>query len=237
MKDLSGIIQSINKVIEDTSYLTTMVNDHALKGQERLRETVAMMGRINKSSGEITEIIRIINEISDRINLLSLNASIEAARAGDAGRGFAVVAEEVSKLADQTNRSINEISGLIGVNGELIESGTRMVDETAHMINSVIEGVDDITARIREISGFMPEELSIIAKVEESSDLLKNKSESIQTATSEQRKAIDEVARSITSINDNAQENAAGAEEMQASAQEAAALAEKLRKEMEAFDV
>lgn len=237
MNELSEIISSINSVIQDTSSLTSIVADHAVKGQDRLKETVEMMGRINTSSGEITEIIRIINEISDRINLLSLNASIEAARAGDAGRGFAVVAEEVSKLADQTNASINEISNLIQMNGSLIENGTSMVSETAHMINNVIEGVEDINKKIQEISTFMPREASIKDDVQSSADRLKDKSESIQIATGEQRKAIDEVARSITSINDTAQENAAAAEEMLANSDESARQAEKLRKEMETFRI
>ena len=71
---------------------------------------------ITESSQQVTDIISIIDDISDKINLLSLNAAIEAARAGEAGRGFAVVADEISKLADQTAASINDIDSLIRKN-------------------------------------------------------------------------------------------------------------------------
>lgn len=237
MNDLSRIIAAIDGVIKDTSVLTSMVTEHAGKGQQSLNKTMNMMEEIRLSSEQITSIIVIINEISDRINLLSLNASIEAARAGDAGRGFAVVAQEVSKLAEQTTTSINDISNLIQKNGDLIHGGTAIVQDTVHMIKSVIEGVDDINDKIKEISGYMPEETAIKEDVNQSADRLKEKSQSIQAATTEQKSAIDDVAKSITFINNTTQESVASAEEMMANAYEAAASAENLRKIVESFKV
>jgi methyl-accepting chemotaxis protein len=102
------------------------------------------MKKIGASSGEMTGIVEIINSISDQINLLSLNAAIEAARAGDAGRGFAVVADAISKLADQTATSIKDIDGLIRANTEEIERGISNARTTIETISGIIEGVESI---------------------------------------------------------------------------------------------
>ena len=79
-----------------------------------IEETVSTIQSIGESSKQIADTLSMIKDISDQINLLALNASIEAARAGDAGRGFAVVADEISKLADQTAGSIKAIDSLKG---------------------------------------------------------------------------------------------------------------------------
>ena len=97
-------------------------------------------------------IVGIINDISDKINLLSLNAAIEAARAGDAGRGFAVVADEISKLADQTAHSIKEISDLIQENETEISRGTENVRASVEMISQIISGVNVISEFINSPS-------------------------------------------------------------------------------------
>jgi len=112
------------------------------------------MGTIAKSSGEINGIIAIIiiNDISDRINLLSLNAAIETARAGDHRRGFAVVAGEVSKLADQTAVSIKTIGSLIINNDREIKTGMQNVSQAIGTINSLIKDIDVIVSHISAIS-------------------------------------------------------------------------------------
>ena len=110
---LTGIIHDVERKTSEAARVTGSISDMARDGEAGMREMNESMEAIGESSREMTGIVAIINDISDRINLLSLNASIEAARAGDAGRGFAVVADEISKLADQTSRSVKEIDGHI----------------------------------------------------------------------------------------------------------------------------
>ena len=95
------------------------------------------------SSREMMGIVDIINDISEKINLLSLNAAIEAARAGDAGRGFAVVADEISKLADQTAISIKEIDRLIKVNNDEITAGGDNIDSAIDTISACSDLCDE----------------------------------------------------------------------------------------------
>lgn len=113
LKDLSTIIEEMNQIIQKTLGNTKTISVEAMSGEEALRSMNLSMNQIVESSKDMKNIIEIINTISEKINLLALNASIEAARAGTAGKGFAVVALEISRLADQTASSVKDIDNLI----------------------------------------------------------------------------------------------------------------------------
>ena len=125
LRELSQSISELTKESEHARELLNAVAGNISEGKNSLEAAKNIMENIGKSSEELTGIASLINDISDQINLLSLNASIESARAGDAGRGFAVVAEEISKLADKTALNVKDIDRIIKSNSLLINEGTQ----------------------------------------------------------------------------------------------------------------
>jgi methyl-accepting chemotaxis protein len=207
MGALSASITAMNSIVQDSLGVMKQISDNAKSGEQSLSVMNESMKNISGSSREITGIVQIINDISDRINLLSLNAAIEAARAGDAGRGFAVVADEISKLADQTATSIKNIDDLIRTNERDIGQGIQNIGDAVGKIDAIIDGMESIVGKINAISAQMNEQTAANSIVNENSELVKSKSEHIMNAMSEQRNAMDEISKTIAAINELSQAN------------------------------
>jgi len=229
MNELSGTIREMGGKFGETQSIVSSVADRAKAGGALLESMDDGMKKIGASSGEMTGIVEIINSISDQINLLSLNAAIEAARAGDAGRGFAVVADAISKLADQTATSIKDIDGLIRANTEEIERGISNARTTIETISGIIEGVESINRMNEEISKIMNRQQEINTAVGAEAEKVKVRAEEIKSATDEQKKAVNEIVSSIAHVNEITQSNAVGAEKMLSSAKNFADIAGSLR--------
>ncbi len=150
---MSGNTKEINKIAEETkdsiekgTIITKKLNDQTESTINITSDIVEEIKNLAEKSMLINSIINIINEISNQTNLLSLNASIEAARAGAVGRGFAVVAEEIRNLSDQIKRNTNDIKSIIGN----IQDSTKRLTNTAKEAGNVMElqetAVKDTTA-------------------------------------------------------------------------------------------
>jgi methyl-accepting chemotaxis protein len=197
----------------------------------------ASIQKIRSSSDEVSNIVKMINDISDQINLLSLNAAIEAARAGDSGRGFAVVADEISKLADQTATSIKDIDRLIKVNEGEILTGLSNVNSTVEIISDIIQGVNEISTMIRSNNALMDEQVDINNIANSEMQGIKNRSNEIKHSTEEQKIASVEIIKSISNISQTAQITATGAEEITANSEEISGVADKLKTRVDYFTV
>ncbi len=207
MENLSEIIVTMNALVEEALTMIDQISVNAKSGEQSLRVMNESMGNISKSSQEMTGIIQIINDISDKINLLSLNAAIEAARAGDAGRGFAVVADEISKLADQTASSIKSIDTLIRTNESEIAKGNQNVGAAVEKINYIISEIEKIVEKITVISQNMSQQTVANQTVNENAEKVKIRSEQITNAMNEQKLAIEEISKTVGSINELSQHN------------------------------
>ncbi len=234
---LSGIIVETGSSIDSTTVIMSNITDKVRKGEESLLSMNDTMQNIKKSSVEMGGVVSIINDISDQINLLSLNAAIESARAGEAGRGFAVVADEISKLADRTASSIRDIVNLIKVNEKETENGISGIKDTVAMLGDIIKGVANISEKFSQVSVKMKQQLDVNKTVNEKMNGVREKSDLIAQATSEQKTAAGEVVHSIGIISDIAQTTATGAEELAATSEEIAGMAESLRERADFFKV
>ncbi len=214
LSELSDNIISMNDKFNITLGLTKEISSTAKSGESSLKSMGQSINAISEGSDKMTDIIKIINSISDKINLLSLNAAIEAARAGESGRGFAVVADEISKLADQTASSLKEIENLINMTSDEIRRGASGADNTIVIINKIIRSITGISDMIDEASGLMSNQVAISELVSIDASNVKIRSEEIRYATEEQKTAFEEIAKSISSVNDITQLNAHEAEKL-----------------------
>jgi methyl-accepting chemotaxis protein len=124
----------------------------AARGGEVVGEVVQQMTEIQSSSQKIAEIIGVIDGIAFQTNILALNAAVEAARAGDQGRGFAVVAGEVRSLAQRSAHAAKEIKDLISHSVQIVESGSKLVNNAGETMTEIVAQVQKVTALIGEIT-------------------------------------------------------------------------------------
>ncbi|MEO0974053.1 MAG: methyl-accepting chemotaxis protein, partial [Pseudomonadota bacterium] len=103
-------------------------------------------------SGEIANIIGVIDEIAFQTNLLALNAAVEAARAGDQGRGFAVVASEVRGLAQRSAEAAKEIKSLINDTTNRVKEGSRLVNESGVTLDTIVESVSEVRTLVEDVA-------------------------------------------------------------------------------------
>jgi methyl-accepting chemotaxis protein len=237
IKQLSNSISDMSVIVSDTGQQADKIQDEATAGQSSLKHMNTSMMKIEQSSSEMTNIVSMINDISEQINLLSLNAAIESARAGEAGRGFAVVSEEISKLADQTAKSISEIDTLIRMNSQEILNGTRIVENSIQKLQKIMDEVETINNMMVNITNNMINQLGMSGFVNKEADRVKDLSDEIKTSTDEQKLSTNEIVRSISSINELTQKTASGAEEFAGSSEEIASMAEMLRDKVSIFKV
>ena len=128
-------------------------------------EAVLAMGEIAESSNKISQIIGVIDEIAFQTNLLTLNAGVEAARAGDADRGFAVVAQEVRALAQRSAEAAKEIKALIASSSDQVRQGVQLVGNTGDALGLIVAKVTEIDTLISEISQSAQEQATGISQV------------------------------------------------------------------------
>ncbi len=235
--ELSHNVLQMRERVHNALKVSETISSNARAGEGSLADMDASMKKISASSGEVTNIVKIINDISEQINLLSLNAAIEAARAGESGRGFAVVADEISKLADQTATSIKDIDRLIRANEGEIRNGQVNVSTTVAVISDIINGVSEIGEMMRSINEGMRQQVDINTKANDEMAAVQQRSDEIKSASEEQKIAIEEIVKSISNINHVTQATASGAEEMTANAEELAGMADRLKSRVDYFKV
>ncbi|MDR3507305.1 MAG: methyl-accepting chemotaxis protein [Caulobacteraceae bacterium] len=159
LEETAAALDQITATVKKTADGAKQANDavNAAKGVARdsgevVARAVSAMSEIENSSGQIGQIIGVIDEIAFQTNLLALNAGVEAARAGEAGRGFAVVAQEVRALAQRSAEAAKEIKTLISASSRQVGEGVELVGKTGEALNSIIGKVSEIDALVTQIA-------------------------------------------------------------------------------------
>jgi methyl-accepting chemotaxis protein len=213
-RTVSGSIENLVASIHEIAKNAQDAASTARKAVEMATATSGTMAALGRSSQEIGAVIKVITSIAEQTNLLALNATIEAARAGEAGKGFAVVASEVKELARDTAKATEEIGGRI----ESMQGDTQRAVAAIAEIGTVIERIDALQTKIA-------------AAVEEQSVTTGEISRNIAEATT----GTSEIAENIVQVAQAAQSTAEGASNTQVSSQELARMAQALQRLVEEY--
>ena len=206
---VSSLQESQQQVISLSSELLKNIEhigESSRKTESSLSDMSGMMQVISEGGQSITNFISVINDITDQINLLSLNAAIEAARAGDHGRGFAVVADEIGKLAVATSDNASEISTQLERISQDINKGGSLVQATRDAIGEVLTLIESSSHNIGQVTNAMQKQDQDIQAVGKQSENLDQLSKSILTSTSEQQSSMEESTSSVQKISQIAQD-------------------------------
>lgn len=163
--ELTATVQSSAEGVRRGAAAANAAKDQAIRSGDVMHDAVRAMSDIEQSSGQISRIIGVIDEIAFQTNLLALNAGVEAARAGDAGKGFAVVASEVRALAQRSADAAKEIKALIVSSSEQVGRGVALVDQTGEALKDIVERVSEIDILISDIARSSQEQASGLAQV------------------------------------------------------------------------
>ncbi|WP_300702699.1 methyl-accepting chemotaxis protein [uncultured Brachyspira sp.] len=191
MNEMASAIKESAEGVSQSTSMVSEAKESLIKAGIIVEDSVNKMNDVYESSTKIIDITKLIEDIAFQTNILALNASVEAARAGDQGKGFAVVASEVRNLAQNTQESVKNITALINDSTDKIHLAAKSVQESKEIF-------DDISAKMDSASNIM---------------------ERINTASQEQQKGIEQVNTAINNMDSSVQKNASLVEEATAASQ------------------
>ncbi|EMM83085.1 methyl-accepting chemotaxis protein signaling domain protein [Leptospira interrogans serovar Pyrogenes str. L0374] len=193
-------IQNVSKSMDNLSSQTSSVKEKASQSEKTFEKAILAMNEIKEYSNGISNIIGIITSISEKTNLLSLNASIESARAGEAGKGFSVVAEEISKLASQTRESIKDIVNLIDNTTKAVNLGAEKFQESLSIVKQLTDYIGEVNSSATIVRASLFAQAEKLGEIRKNTDQVNQLGETVSESSGFQKTASDEISLSMQNI-------------------------------------
>lgn len=204
-EELAITINEISLQVKETAanankahHITVQTGEQVVNTNQRMQEMISAMHEISDKSGQISRIIKTIEDFAFQTNILALNAAVEAARAGATGKGFTVVADEVRNLANKSSEASKSTSALIKDTVLAVKVGTDIANVTADALTTVVHSMNEVVSTVEEISSAAEQQANSIAQITQ---------------------GINEISNVVQRNSATAEESAAASEELSGQAQ------------------
>ncbi len=214
IEEMSASIGSVDKIAGDKKNLMDNLVSITQSGGEKVNTTNEAINEVSKNFDDMLEIIKVINNIASQTNLLSMNASIEAAHAGEYGKGFAVVADEIRKLAESTGINAKNVTSLLNSLVDKINVVLTSSSESGEAFARISKEVNTVSDAFAEISGSTAELANGSDEIVKAASTLLNITEEIKEGSSEMKIGAEEINKSLLTVKDISSQSLNGINEI-----------------------
>lgn len=203
LEEMGRQVEGIAGIATDTSNLAIKLTEAANKGNEAVEASVVSIRDVAEYSTQIIKLLKLITDIAKQTNLLAMNASIEAAHAGEAGRGFAIVAEEIRRLSETTNKNAKEIRTVVDTMVEKIENSVSQAHTAGEDLLQINEYANNVEDRISQLNNMMQEQNTATHEMIATIEGLVTLAQEIKLSMEEQKHGLHEYSTTISMLREN----------------------------------
>lgn len=203
-KSIEGMAKSVTHVaqmLDEKIIVAKSIENMATEGEEEMRQTIKMIKKVSDSTGSITKIIELIDDVADQTNILAMNASIQSAQAGEFGKTFHVVANEIRTLANTTGSHSIQISEKLEDILKYIQSSKHSSEEAGGFFTSMVFGIAELSMSMNDVKTDMNKLLQESNTVTDSLSSLVQITQEVKTSSNEVESRVEDITNLIRSLN------------------------------------